>query len=184
MRVDLSLLLTDEKFLARFWAKVDKSAGPDGCWLWTGCRMPTGYGQLRVFGKVSICSHRISWEITNGPLPQGTGFHGTCVCHRCDNPSCCNPAHLFIGSHKDNMNDRDRKGRVASGARSGHVTHPESFARGEQHACSKLTERAVREILSQPHLATATLGSMYGVTDGAIRHIRRGTSWKHLDRSA
>jgi hypothetical protein len=110
----------DEKTVARFWAKVDKSAGDDGCWLWTASCEGQGYGRFRVGGRVNnraLKSHRVAWELTNGPIPSGTGYHGTCVCHRCDVRRCVNPAHLFLGTQAENARDRDDKGR--------NVNHPD-----------------------------------------------------------
>ena len=86
----------------RFWPKT-KQVGD--CLVWTAYTNPAGYGQLRVNHK-GIRAHRVAWELTYGPIP--IGMH---VLHRCDNPPCVKLDHLFIGTHKDNMNDRDIKGR-------------------------------------------------------------------------
>lgn len=101
----------------RFWAKVRKGA-PDECWQWLGAKSALGYGSIIAGSRYTGDSgprhaHRVSWELTNGPIPPGEGYHGTCVCHRCDNPSCVNPAHLFLGSQLDNIADRHAKGRSA-----------------------------------------------------------------------
>lgn len=91
--------------------KIERMSFPDpnsGCWLWTGCVTPKGYGY--VGPKVSSGSrfaHRISWEAANGPVPDGMF-----VLHRCDNPPCVNPAHLFLGTARDNTEDMVRKGRM------------------------------------------------------------------------
>ncbi len=90
-----------------FWNKVNKV--PSGCWEWAGGKN-NGYGVLCVSGK-TIKAHRYAWILTNGEIPKGEGYHGTCVLHKCDNPSCINPDHLFLGSNADNVRDRVAKNR-------------------------------------------------------------------------
>lgn len=87
----------------RFWSHVAKS---DGCWEWTGTRPHNKYGRFRI-GETFVMSHRYSWTITNGAIPEGQ-----CVCHRCDNMKCVRPDHLFLGTHTDNMRDAQGKGRL------------------------------------------------------------------------
>lgn len=87
----------------RFESKYTKD--PSGCWLWQAYKDSDGYGQLQVEGR-SVGAHRVSWELTNGPIPEGIF-----VCHTCDVCSCVNPDHLFIGTHTDNMRDKVKKGR-------------------------------------------------------------------------
>jgi hypothetical protein len=99
-----------------FWAKVDKSAGQDECWLYMGFRKWDGYGWLaRSKGNAQyhyVTAHRYAWILTHGEPTNG--LH---VLHRCDNPPCCNPAHLWLGTHADNMADRSRKGRALNGVK-------------------------------------------------------------------
>lgn len=90
----------------RFWPKVDKSAGPDGCWLWRGARSSSGYGTFNLGGGRYTYAHRFVMGDPDGH-----------VCHRCDNPRCCNPAHLFVGTNSDNIADRVAKGRSYNGVR-------------------------------------------------------------------
>jgi len=85
-----------------FWAKVQRS---DACWVWTGYKQ-SGYGRL-FFRYKPMLAHRLSWAIANGRLPQNE------ICHRCDNPSCVRPTHLWEGSHRENMADMRLKGRLA-----------------------------------------------------------------------
>lgn len=107
-----------------FWARVDKNRE---CWEWTGSRMPSGYGRIAFNGRQEY-THRLAYELTNGPIPDGM-----CVCHTCDNPPCCNPAHLWLGTMTDNIADRHAKGRTAR--------HSRVF-----HGATKIPQSAVEEI--------------------------------------
>lgn len=88
-----------------FWTKVDKSAGPDKCWPWAKGRRADGYGQLRWEGRV-VRAHRVAYQLTYGDIASDL-----VVMHLCDNPPCCNPAHLRLGTCLDNVADRDMKKR-------------------------------------------------------------------------
>lgn len=91
----------------RFWPKVDQTGGPDACWPWTRSLFRRGlpYGQFQWRGRPHV-AHRIAWMLTNGEIPEGMK-----VCHRCDNPPCCNPSHLFLGDQSANERDKVAKGR-------------------------------------------------------------------------
>lgn len=93
----------------RFWRDVDKR-GPDECWPWKRSTMRGGYGRFPVTSRNQQRAHRYAYELTHGPIPKDI-----VICHRCDNPPCCNPAHLFAGTHADNVRDRVAKGRSSSG---------------------------------------------------------------------
>jgi len=144
----------------RFWAKVAKS---DSCWLWTAARARGGYGTFDVDGKTRY-AHRVSWELANGPIPEGDGHNGTCVLHRCDVPLCCNPAHLFLGSHSENMADMKAKDRG---------NH------GESNGRSKLTEAQVVEIRASTGSQRA-IAARFGISQMQVSNIRSGQSWAHL----
>ena len=110
----------------------------DGCWLYTGHRDPHGYGIISEGSRPrrNVRAHRLSWELHCGTIPEGF-----CVCHRCDNPGCVNPAHLFLGTQLDNISDMISKKRATF------QTKPERLRHlGSQHGNSKLTEETVREI--------------------------------------
>jgi hypothetical protein len=88
----------------RFWGRVQKT---EGCWIWIGYLDKAGYGRIQR-GKRNLAAHRLSFELHFGSIPDGL-----CVCHRCDNPACVHPDHLFLGTHQDNMEDSRKKGRKA-----------------------------------------------------------------------
>lgn len=162
------------KVAARFWSKVEKSPDPDGCWIWTGARYPSGYGKVTINGETRY-AHRVAWELTNGPIPPGKD-----VCHNCpggDNPACCNPDHLWIGTPKDNSQDMIAKGRHSS------KTHPEQLPRGCAHPGSKLTEAEVYEIRARAAgggVTQTALAAEYGVAQPVISQIILRKTWRHI----
>ena len=145
----------------RFWAKVDRSGGPDACWPFTGRRTRKGYGSFTVAGRLAS-AHRVAYELTNGPIPKD--LHAL---HTCDAPPCCNPAHIFLGTNLDNMRDRCSKGRQA---------------RGERTAKAKLTEANVVEIRARNAAgeSQAALARSFGVSVGAIAGIVHRRNWRHV----
>lgn len=170
---------------ARFWSKVDRSGGPDACWPWTACRTPKGYGQVRA-GYVRVYAHRLAYTLTTATIPSGEFFGTTCVCHNCDNPGCCNPAHLWLGSVADNNADRSTKGRNgrgrAFGERNGSRMHPETRPRGERNGLSKLTDAAIPSIrmaLARGE-SPGSIARRFGVSCSTIRNIAIGRTWKHV----
>jgi hypothetical protein len=144
----------------RFWDKVRIG---DGCWEWTAHAHISGYGIFRVGRKLEKAS-RFSWSLANGPIPRGM-----LVLHRCDNPSCVRPGHLFLGTHQDNADDKMAKGR--------HVV-----VRGEKHHEAKLSSNDVLEIRRRHGLGeTQTkLGREFGVTQAMVSEIVLRKSWRHL----
>ena len=92
--------------LAERFARYLSPGAPEDCWEWRGQFNACGYGKFRLTPNSMNLAHRVAWQIAHGPIPDG--LH---VCHHCDNPPCCNPAHLFLGTHGDNMRDREIKGR-------------------------------------------------------------------------
>ena len=148
----------------QFWKKVDTSGD---CWEWQGMKYPTGYGRFGWKGKVAY-AHRVSWEITNGPIPDGM-----VIMHTCDNPSCVRPDHLQLGTQTENMKDRDRKGRFRM---------PE-YHRGDSHPSSKMNSSTVLKMRSlyDRGLATpADLARSFGYKYNTVWSAVMRHSWKHL----
>lgn len=145
----------------RFWAKVEKTGG---CWNWTAAHNKRGYGRIRISGK-SAHTHRISWELHNGPIPEGLW-----VLHKCDNPPCVNPAHLFLGTYKYNIADMIKKGRVP---------------RGESVSRAKLSWNNVEQIRSMYRgnggtLSQRELSKKFGVGQASISRVVTMKGWNPL----
>lgn len=150
--------VSDEDLLkARLFNKCRMS--DTGCWLWTGTTDGNGYGMVSFRSK-DRRAHRVSYELFKGPIPKG--LH---VLHRCDTPLCVNPAHLRAGTPKENMADREARGR--------------RNVKGEQIGTSKLTESDVIEI-RKSKLGQKALAEKYGVAPSHIWVIRSGKAWKHV----
>lgn len=147
----------------RFEMYVDRTPGhgPNGdCWLWTGTINGSGYGQFSIDNKpVSI--HNFSYKKHKGHIPKGMF-----VCHLCDFKVCCNPDHLWLGTPRDNSEDRDNKGRGKA-------------CRGQMNGNAKLTDADVLRIRSDPRTGNA-LAKEYGMAKSQISLIRSGKTWKHL----
>jgi hypothetical protein len=163
----------DTKTIARFWTKVDK-AGPipphcpelGPCWGWTASKSHDGgYGKFRFNGR-KVAAHRFAWEIERGPIPDGDGYHGTCVLHRCDNKSCVRPSHLVLGTQHDNIIDMAAKGRRRP-------------TNGEANPRAKLTQRDVLAIRAARAEGTTIvrLARQFGVSHQLISRITNGGVW-------
>ena len=157
----------------RFWARVAKS---ETCWRWTGCIHPDGYGRIMIARRRWISS-RLAWVVHFGEVPDGKW-----VLHKCDNPACVRPDHLFLGTVQDNSADMVAKGRQAFGERHGTFLYPESVPRGERCNLAKLTARRVRAIrrLRALGVKRRVLAARFGVTMSAIDCIMYGKTWRHV----
>lgn len=151
----------------RFWEKVDKR-GPNECWPWKAAKGPSGHGQFRIGSKKdssmrSVPAARVAYELTYGPMEEGLE-----ACHKCDNPPCCNPSHIFPGTHKENMEDMANKGRSSQ---------------GERDSQAKLTADQVRQIrqLCAEGMTQENVGKHFGITQGAVWLIVTRKRWKHID---
>lgn len=160
----------------RFWAKVSRLAD-DACWPWLAGGRPAGYGQFRGDHKQKIDAHRFSWTLHHGPIPDGMF-----VCHRCDNPRCVNPAHLFLGTTQDNTADRHKKGRDYGGDRHYSRTSPERLARGERNGWAKLTSEQALAIRTRraAGLSLRLVGVEFNVSATTVLRICRRESWNHV----
>jgi hypothetical protein len=152
------------KDVNRFWSRVAITADNKKCWEWTGCKDRDKYGVISLKqGKVwrnSFC-HRVSWELSKGEIPDGL-----LVLHTCDNPSCVNPNHLFVGTNKDNIDDRSKKGRQA---------------KGEKNGNRKLTQAEVeyiRNCYAQGGVLQRELAAQFGVHQTQISMVILKKVWK------
>lgn len=146
----------------RFDMKVEIRTGSD-CWWWTGNKNLRGYGHFRV-NLNTVGAHRFSYERYNGKIPDGM-----LVCHKCDNPSCVNPEHLFAGTYKDNMADMYSKNR-------------NNTVFGEHVGTSKLTGNKVieiREMLAAGQ-TQSSIAEAFDVSQASISHINTEKKWKHI----
>ena len=150
----------------RFWNGV-RIRKANQCWIWNRAVDDHGYGRTSDHLAKNKKASRKAWELKNGPIPKGM-----CVLHRCDNPPCCNPRHLFLGTKADNTRDMVMKGRAGGGSLPG-IKNP----------CSKLTESQVLEIRKNfvpGYGNTAKLARKYGVSGTAIYQVVRKIKWKHI----
>lgn len=148
--------------IADFWARI-AVRGPEECWEWQGYRA-SGYGQI-VMNHKHVQAHRLAWELTNGPIPAGLF-----ICHRCDNPPCCNPAHLFPGTPAENLADAKSKGRTRGGVSVGVRNHS-----------AKLTPDLVRWIRSEaPTRSITAIARELGIAPQSVRAVVVRESWRHV----
>ena len=151
-----------QKQIERFWNRVNKT---NSCWEWQGFKGSGGYGQVSLYNKV-YTTHRLS------AMLDGKDIDNKLVCHHCDNPSCVNPEHLFVGSPADNMQDKVNKGRQTR-----HI--------GSKNPMSKLNEADVKTIISlytNKTLSIPKIAKKYNVDPCVIYGIKAKKYWKHVER--
>lgn len=159
--------------LRRFWSKVDKSAGPDGCWPFIGARNHADYGVVWVAegnGPANWIASRFAYACEVADPADNR------VCHRCDNPPCCNPAHLFAGTQADNIADMWAKDRQS----------PPPHPRGTSNRAAKLTDAAVEAIRAARArgVPIKALAAANDVSEATIKRAASGRSWSHVGERA
>jgi hypothetical protein len=155
--------MADRKSIAeRLWARVVRGAVNE-CWPWTGSRNDFGYGRIRRDRDTLVPAHRVAWEVSVGQIPDGLS-----VLHRCDNPPCCNPSHLFVGTQKENAQDMVAKGRRRGPA--------------PDQRWSKVRPDVVVEIRRQLAAGRlqAEIAAELGITPSAVSLINTGANWARL----
>lgn len=142
----------------RFWAAVEKL--PSGCWVWTRSTVTSGYGSISVDGRGQR-AHRVSWELHNGPIPNGMD-----VLHKCDNKPCVNPSHLYLGTDVENQRDINERGPKRTGGP----------PKGERHFASKLTNAQACELVSRFRSGETqrALGREFGIGQSQVSRICSG----------
>lgn len=168
----------------RFWSHVNKEGpipeccpelGP--CWLWELSCVPFGYGQTS-WNSDKWRTHRLAYWLAHGPFDLSLQ-----ILHRCDNPPCVNPTHLFLGTNSDNMRDRREKDHYPRGDTHRLRLHPELIKKGRQLTWTKLTEDLAMEIrllAITTNLSSAELGLQFGVSKATIKDLLHGRTWKYV----
>jgi len=153
------MTVMSQETVVRFWAKVSKGE-PNVCWPWLGAKKPKGYGNVRI-NKRYLIAHRVAYELTNGPIPEGL-----VVMHSCDNPSCCNPAHLSPGTVLENTEDMITKGR-------GNFEHGNRCF-GQRNCNATLSSKQVDELRSmyvRGQVKQSELAVKFGISQAAVSAI-------------
>jgi hypothetical protein len=152
----------DDRFKKKLYSRIRIDA--NGCWNWLGSKTKEGYGTVAYRGRAKKAT-RMSWVMTYGEIPDDL-----LVCHKCDNPSCINPQHFFLGTDKDNTHDSIAKGRKPG------------FPVGQDRPQSKLNDEKVKmiKILIQNGVSVRKIARDYGMGATTIRHIKTGRCWKHV----
>lgn len=163
---------TKESFLKN----MDRSGGKRACWIWEKMVTKKGYGTVTYHQK-HMRAHRVAYILFRGEIPEGM-----LVCHKCDNPSCCNPSHLFLGTNADNMKDRDRKKRQCRGEARSAVARKHS-PRGSRHHKAVINEDQVREIrvMHSKGIPRKKIAEHIGVRINVIHRVVTRRFWRHVE---
>ena len=164
--------------LSRFESKFVKPE-PDVCWEWGAGTRDGRYGEFSISGRM-YGAHRVSFALYRGAIPDGIN-----VCHTCDNTRCVNPAHLFLGTQKQNVSDMIKKGRIRRSSGNSHYSrlHPERLARGSRVGTSKLTEdsvRSIRQMHGSGNFSTRAIADRFNITTDHVVQIVKRRCWKHV----
>lgn len=159
----------------RFWKRVSVDS-PDECWEWQGSRRGKGYGSAWDGERIQP-THRIAWTLTFGTIPDGLW-----VLHKCDNPPCCNPSHLFLGTNADNMADMAQKGRSTKGRKAKSI-HPNSIHHGEKNGSAKLTVEDVINIRSarRSGVEVRAIAHHFDIAYHTVWCIVNKKTWNQID---
>ena len=154
-------MLMTKKIVKRFLTKFKKTKN---CWIWEGTMISNGYGHFCVYHEHPVLAHRYSWTLFNGKIPKNKY-----VLHKCNNPKCVNPSHLYIGTQKDNIRDVINNGK---------------FIYGSKHPISKLTEIDIPKIIefSSQGISQRKIASMFKINQTTIWKIIHGLAWPHVKR--
>jgi len=183
MKMNEADFIPDESFKKRFWDKVSV-LGVDDCWNWKArARANFGYGRISFGGRngLQLRAHRASWIMANGPIPVGL-----LVCHKCDNTSCVNPGHLFLGTYAENTADMRAKGRHSNPPKHSGENHPlvrnkEFRSVGEKNGNSRYTEDQARAVLraSGP---IARIARELGLNENFVHSVKKRKAWVHVSQ--